>query len=58
MVVGRATREAREERTSDEIHKVEHPLWANYEYTLRRVNRRHPRRAMDFILGENQSMVN
>jgi hypothetical protein len=28
MAAGCATREAREERASDEIHKVEHPLWA------------------------------
>jgi hypothetical protein len=58
MAVGHVAREAREERASDEIHKVERPLWVDYEYTLRRVDHRHPCRATDFTLGENQSMVN
>jgi hypothetical protein len=58
MDVGCAAREAREKRASDEIHKVERPLQADYEYTLRRVDRQHPHRATDFTLWENQSMVN
>jgi hypothetical protein len=58
MATGRAAREAREQRASDEIHKVKGPHQADYEYTLRRVDHRHPRRATNFTLGENQSMVN
>jgi hypothetical protein len=58
MAEGRAIREAREARASDMIQKVEHPLKPSFEYTLRRVDHRHPRRPMNFTLGENQSMVN
>jgi hypothetical protein len=49
---------ARGARTSDVIQKVEHPLKTDFEYTLRRVDRRNPRRATDFTRGENQSMIN
>jgi hypothetical protein len=49
---------ARETRASDVIQKVEHPLRPDFEYTLRRVDRRHPRRPTDFTRGENQSMIN
>jgi hypothetical protein len=48
----------RDARASGIIQKVEHPLRPDYEYTLRRVDRRHPRRPTDVSLGENQSMVN
>jgi hypothetical protein len=41
-----------------EIQKVEYPLRPDYEYNLRRVDRRHPHKPTDFTLGENQSMVN
>jgi hypothetical protein len=47
-----------EARERVEIQKVERPLRSGYEYTLRRVDHRHPRRPTDFTLGENQSMVN
>jgi hypothetical protein len=57
-VEGRAIHEAREARERVEIQKVERPLRPSYEYTLRRVDRRHPRRPTDFTLGKNQSMVN
>jgi hypothetical protein len=49
---------AREARASNVIQKVESPLRPSYEYTLRRVDRRHPHRPMDFTLGENWSMIN
>jgi hypothetical protein len=55
VVEGHAVREA---RSSDIIQKVELPLRADYEYTLRRVDRHHPHRSMDFTRGENQSMIN
>jgi hypothetical protein len=55
---GHAVAAAREVRASNVIQKVEIPLQPNYEYTLRRVNRHHPRRPTDFNLGENQSMIN
>jgi hypothetical protein len=55
---GQAIRDAREARASDIIQKVERALWADYEYTLRRVDRRHPHRPTDFTRGENQSMIN
>jgi hypothetical protein len=55
---GQAVRDAREARASDIIQKVERPLRADYEYTLRRVDRRHPRRHTDFTRGENQFMIN
>jgi hypothetical protein len=48
----------REARVSEIIQKVEHPLRPDYEYTLRRVDQRHPCRPTNFSLGENQSMVN
>jgi hypothetical protein len=55
---GQAVREAREARSSDIIQNVEHTIQADYEYTLRRVDRRHPRKSTDFTRGENQSMIN
>jgi hypothetical protein len=55
---GRVIREPREARERVEIQKVEYPLRPGYEYTLRRVDHRHPHRPTDFTLGENQSMVN
>jgi hypothetical protein len=58
MAEGQAVREAREARASDIIQKVERPLWADYEYILRRVDRRHPRRPTNFTRGENHSMIN
>jgi hypothetical protein len=58
MAQGQAIRQAREERASDIIQKVECPLWADYEYTLRRVDRHHPRRPTNFISGENYLMIN
>jgi hypothetical protein len=53
-----AVHQAREERASDTIQKVEHPLRADYEYTLRRVDHRHPRRPTNFTRGENHSIIN
>jgi hypothetical protein len=47
-----------EARASDIIQKVEHPLKPNFEYTLRRVDRCHPRRPMDYTRRENPSMIN
>jgi hypothetical protein len=58
MAEGQAVRQAREERASDIIQKVERPLRADYEYTLRRVDRHHPRRPTKFTRGENHSMIN
>jgi hypothetical protein len=58
MAEGQAVRQAREERTSDIIQKVERPLQTYYEYTLRRVDRRHPHRPTNFTRGENHSMIN
>jgi hypothetical protein len=58
MAEGRAVREAREARDSRIIQKVERPLRSDYEYTLRRVDQRYPRRPTYFIRGENQSMIN
>jgi hypothetical protein len=55
---GRVVSAAREAMTSNVIQKVKRPLRPNFEYTLRRVDRCQPRRPMDFILGENQSMIN
>jgi hypothetical protein len=49
---------AREARASGIIHKVERPLKPNFEYTLRRVDRRHPHRPTNFTRAENQSMIN
>jgi hypothetical protein len=57
MAEGRAIREARDARTSGLIQKVECPLRSNFEYTLRRVDRRQPRRPTDFTRGENRSMI-
>jgi hypothetical protein len=57
MAKGQATHQARDERASDIIQKVERPLRADYEYTLRRVDRCHSRRPTDFTRGENQSMI-
>jgi hypothetical protein len=58
MAEGQTVRQAREERASDIIQKVECPLRADYGYTLRRVDRRHPRRPTNFTRGENHSMIN
>jgi hypothetical protein len=58
MAEGHAVREAREARARDEVQKVERSLRSDYEYTLRRVDRRHPHRPTDFTLGGNQSIVN
>jgi hypothetical protein len=58
VVEGQAVRDAREARASDIIQKVEHPLWADYENTLRRVDCHHPRRPTNFLREENQSMIN
>jgi hypothetical protein len=44
-------RQAREERASDIIQKVEHPLRTDYEYNLRRVDHHHPRRPTNFTRG-------
>jgi hypothetical protein len=55
---GRAVAATRETRASNVIQKVEHPLQPNYEYTLKRVDHRHPHRPTDFTLKENQSMIN
>jgi hypothetical protein len=40
-----AVREARERNV---IYEFEHPLRPNFEYTLRRADRRHPSRPMNF----------
>jgi hypothetical protein len=56
LAEGRAIHEAREAKESGIIQKVERPLQPNFEYTLRRVDRRHPRRPTDFARGENQSI--
>jgi hypothetical protein len=58
MTEGQTVRQVREERASDIIQKVERPLRADYEYTLRRVHHRHPRRPTNFTRGENHSMIN
>jgi hypothetical protein len=55
---GRAVAAAREAIASGVSHKVEHPLKPDFEYTLRRVDRHHPRRPTDFTWGENESMIN
>jgi hypothetical protein len=54
---GQAVHEAREARESEIIQKAERPLRADYEYSLRRVDHRHPRMPIDFTRGENQSMI-
>jgi hypothetical protein len=54
---GRAVAVTRDARVRDDIQKVERPLKSGFEYTIRRVDRRHPRRPTNFTLGENQSMV-
>jgi hypothetical protein len=58
MVEGQAVHEAREARASGIIQKVQCPLQPNYEYTFRRVDRRHPRLPTDYTRGENQSTIN
>jgi hypothetical protein len=58
MVEGQVVCEAGEARASDIIQKVKHPLQADYEYTLRRVDRRYPRRPTNFTRRENHSMIN
>jgi hypothetical protein len=55
---GHAVVAVREARTNCVIQKVERPLKPNFEYTLRRVDRHHPRRPTNFTKGENQSMIN
>jgi hypothetical protein len=42
VVEGHVVAVAREARASGIIQKVERPLKPNFEYTLRRVDRRHP----------------
>jgi hypothetical protein len=49
---------AREARASGIIQKVERPLKLGFEHTLRGVDHHHPRRAIDYTTGENQSMIN
>jgi hypothetical protein len=49
---------AREARASEVIQKVERQLKHDFEYTLRRVDRCHPRRPTDYTSEENQSMIN
>jgi hypothetical protein len=58
MAKGQAVHQAREERASDIIQKVERSLRVDYEYTLRRVDRHHPRRPTNFTRGENRSVIN
>jgi hypothetical protein len=48
----------REARESGIIQQVQRPLQPDYEYTFRRVDRRHSRRPTDYTRGENQSMIN
>jgi hypothetical protein len=48
---------AREARASDVIQKVEHLLKPGFEYTLRRVDRRHPCRPTNSTRRENHSMI-
>jgi hypothetical protein len=55
---GHAIHEAREAKERVEIQKVDCPLRPGYEYTLRRVDRRHPHRPTDFTLGDKLFMVN
>jgi hypothetical protein len=55
---GRAVATAREARASDVIQKVECPLKPGFEYTIRRVDRHHPRRPTDYTRGENHSIIN
>jgi hypothetical protein len=55
IVEGRAVAAVREANASGIIQKV---TKANFEYTLRRVDRRHARRPTDYTRGENQSMRN
>jgi hypothetical protein len=55
---GSAVAAAREARASGIIQKVERPLKPGFEYTLRRVDHHHSRRATDYTSGENQSMIN
>jgi hypothetical protein len=55
---GHAVVVAREARASDIIQKVEHPLKPNFEYTLRSVDRCHPRRPADYTRAKKQSMIN
>jgi hypothetical protein len=53
VVEGHAMVAAREARASGIIQKVEPPLKPNFEYTLRRVDHRHPRRATKYTRLEN-----
>jgi hypothetical protein len=55
---GHAVAAERDARASGIIQKLERPLRHDYEYTIRRVDRRHPHRPTCFSLGEKQSMVN
>jgi hypothetical protein len=55
---GRAVATKRDVGATGIIQKVKRALQPDFEYTLRRVDRRHPRRATDFTRGENQSMIN
>jgi hypothetical protein len=55
---GHAVAAERDARASGIIQKLERPLRHDYEYTIRRVDCRHPHRPTCFSLGEKQSMVN
>jgi hypothetical protein len=46
-----------EEELSDAIQKVIPPLKLNYLNTFQRVDRRHPRRPIDYTRKENDSMI-
>jgi hypothetical protein len=48
---------AREARAGHVIQKVERPLKPSFEYTLRRVDRHHPRMPMDYMKKDNHSMT-
>jgi hypothetical protein len=58
MAEGQTVHQTRDERASDIIQKVEHPLRADYDYTLRRVDHHHPHRPTNFTRGEKHSMIN
>jgi hypothetical protein len=58
MAEGQAIRQSGEAIANDIIQKVERPLRAYFEYTLRRVDYHHPHMLMDFTRRENQSMIN
>jgi hypothetical protein len=57
IVEGCTVAMARGARASDVIQKVEHHLKLGFEYTLRRVDRCHPRRPTNYTRRGNHSMV-